>query len=640
MPNSRCHQPAWHVAHDRGLRRAVMRVLLFVLSICLFSGQALARQLDAQIDRTRVAEGETVTLRLSASGDTRGDPDLSPLTGDFDILSQGQSTQMNIVNGRSSSTHEWRLVLLPKRSGKLTIPPLRLDGMQSRPLRLEVLPAGAPQAGATKRGRPVMLEIEVDPRRPYVQGEVSYRVKILSRAPLREASLSEPQAGDAIVERLGKDSHYTTQRNGETYQVTERRYAIFPQHSGTLRIESPVLSAAVPAERSRRVPGGRFPGAGAFSEIEKFFGRNPFAGFPDMDDLFEETRPVRVRGRSMTLDVRPRPAASQDPWLPAKGLRLSETWSPDPPVFRVGEPVTRTVELVAEGLTAAQLPALTTPVPEGLKVYPDQPQSETDSRGDDLVATRTLKAALVPVSPGKLTLPEMEVHWWDTESERARVATLPARSIEVLPAGPGTREVTANSKVDEPSAGASAQAADALPKASPPSAGPAPAEDEAIRWQASYWPWLAGAATLGWLVTMVLWLRAREHRGPTSGEPRPAARAEPSRKQRLAQSRMRLKKACLSNDPRAARAALLDWASARWPDTRARGLSELAGRVAAEEARTELTTLDRVLYDPAMSDRWDGRRAWSTLDHTLQELQSENDSGKSESLPDLYPQRG
>jgi hypothetical protein len=631
----------WRSAAARDTRgHRVMRTLLLLFSACLLSQQALAGRLDAQIDRTRIADGETVTLRLSASGDTQGDPDLGPLTDDFDILSQGQSTQMSFINGRGSTTREWQLVLMPKRSGQLTIPALRIGGAESQPLRLEVAAPDVAQNGATRPGQPVMIEVEVEPEQPYVQAEVNYRVKILSRVPLREASLSEPRAGDAIVERLGEDSSYTTQRNGETYQVIERRYAIFPQHSGALQIESPVLSAAVPAGNSRRGGGSRFPGGGAFADIERFFGRNPFAGFPDMGDLFEETRPVRVRGRVADLEVRPQPAASPGPWLPAKNLTLSETWSPDPPVFRVGEPVTRTVEVVAEGLTAAQLPALTPPVPDGVKLYPDQPQNQTRSQGGDLVATRTLKAALVPSVTGSLTLPEMKLSWWDTEAHQARVATLPGRTIEVLPAKAGTQAAPAGPEAAQAAPSEDTPVTTTPREASPSTPGTDSSQVTKLAWQAGYWPWLAGAAGLGWLLTAVLWLRARRRTESATGKRPGVAPGQPSHRQRLTHSRTRLRNACKAGDAKAARTALLDWADARWPEQRPRGLSDLARRLPTEQARTEVDNLNRILYDPGSKDSWDGRHAWAFLDQALKEAQSEADTGSTEELPDLYPQHG
>jgi len=618
-------------------RSSLPRALILLLGMML-AGHALAQELMARIDRTRIAEGETVRLQLSVPGDAQGRPDLGPLAADFDILGESQGSRINIINGRSSSTQEWQLVLMPKRSGELTIPALQLGDMQSRPLQLKVLPASASATPASGAGQPVMLEIDADPEQPFVQGEVTYRVRILSRVPLREASLSEPHAGDAIVEQLGEDSRYTTQRNGTTYQVIERHYAIFPQHSGALKVESPVLSASVPVQGgSRRSLRQRFFGNDPFTDIQKFMGSDPFADFPDVGGMFEETRPVRIRARDVTLDVHPQPAGVQGSWLPARSLTLTEAWSPDPPVFRVGEPVTRTIALIADGLSAAQLPDLTPPVPAGMKLYPDQPQSESRAEGDSLIVTKTMQAALVPTAPGSVTLPDFTVQWWDTETQQTRVATLPGRTIEVLPASPGTNNpVTGPVAPGEPAGSTRAGAPPAAPAPAAVPAGSTPARQSGA--QPTYWPWLAGAALAGWLLALVLWMRTRRHGRADPVKPAPPANAAPSRRQGLAKSRTRLRNACLSNDPKAARAALLDGATVLWPDAPPRGLSELAARFATGSLQAEIVALDRLLYDGNAQRGWDGHSACPVLEQALVDAAADEGSGKHEALPGLYPQ--
>jgi len=617
-----------HTAVLGGLKPAQILILLAWLSC----SQALAGTLEAQIDRTRITQGETVTLQLSVSDDIQGNPDLSPLDKDFDILSRSEGSRFNIINGHSSATREWQLVLLPKHEGDLTIPAVRLGGMESQPLQLKVMPAAATQSGAAgTTGQPVLVEVEAEPEHPYVQGEVAYRVRILSRVPLNEASLGEPQAGDAIVEQAGEDNHYTTQRNGTTYQVIERRYVIFPQHSGTLRINGPTLAAAVPVRNSgRRSLRERFFGKDPFKDMEKFFGGAPFADFPDIGGLFTETRPVRIRGRDITLNVLPQPAGVQGQWLPAKSLSLAEAWSPDPPVFRVGEPVTRTIALIVDGLSAAQLPDLAPPLPSGMKAYPDQPQNETRAEADSLITTRTLKTALIPTAPGSVTLPEFRIHWWDTEAQQPRVATLPARTFQVLPPRAGTSAATATGAPATAGANAAAPAAASTSSHTDMQAlQPKP--------QPAYWPGIAAAVTAGWLVTLVLW-RISSTRG-RNGIPRPAPAgdAAPSRRQQLGQCRTRLKNACHSNDPRAAKAALLDWAVLQWPAAPPRDLSALAGRISNAAARGEIIALDRLLYAGDAQQGWDSHAAWPVLEQVLVQKAPTADSGTDEPLPDLYP---
>jgi len=507
---------------------------------------------------------------------------------------------------------------MPKHNGTVTIPVLHLGTLQSDPLTLSVKPASAIQSGSNDSKQPVLLEIEAEPDAPYVQGEVRYTVRLLSRVPLREASLTEPLAGDALVEKLGDDNEYTVQRNGASYQVVERRYAIFPQHSGALTIESPLLAASIPVSGRR---GGMFD-------------NSPFAGFPGFGSMFTETKPLRLRGRAINLDVQPQPADVQGNWLPAHALTLTENWSPEPPVFRVGEPVTRTVSIIAEGLSAAQLPAIATDVPDNFKAYPDQPQTSTETQGNYLIGTRTQKIALVPTTAGEMVLPEITVSWWDTDARQERVATLPARHINVLVAKPGATTTAQAPGSSVPLQKAQAEETRVAATSDTPAVN---AESDQSGSSLAYWPWIAGVLFLAWLATLLLWLRDR---GKPSREALQAAQADTptTTKHRLAESRTGLQKACMASDVKAAAKALRDWAAARWPESPPKGLPELAQRLGSEAARREVIALDRLLYsDGNKALAWDGKTAWSVLKDGLSHAGRGDLAQTTESLPELYP---
>lgn len=613
--------------------------LLLILIILFFSIEAAAGGLSARLERTQIAEGETVVLALSAPGDSTGTPDLSPLAQDFEVLNQAQTTRLEIINGRRSSTREWQVVLLPKRTGRLSIPPLHMGNALSEPLSLAVLPA----AQAAKMGEPraVMLEVAAKPDKPYVQGEVTYTVRLLTRVPLLQASLSAPSAGDAIVERLGEDKHDIAYRDGQQYQVIERRYAIFPQHSGSLAITPPVLSAQVADNGQRgdslrqRMFGGRDP----FADFNRLFGGDPFA---NRGGVFGQSRPIQLRGRSLALEVQPQPAGTSTPWLPAESLTLSEVWSPDPPVFHVGEPVTRSIAITAQGLTAAQLPDLAFKAPAGIKLYADKPQEETRADGDSLVAQKVLKAALVPATAGSFTLPAVRLAWWDIKTGKERVASLPAREVQVLPAAAGSSPpAPQNPSLLAASTRASAAPADDAAAATSPSAtlDHAPAGlgarlTGAFRQPSGYWPYLALLFATAWLVSLGLWLRARSVRGAQAAEREsPPKVATPKAAKVLA----RVEQACRAGDAGSARRALLEWAALRWPVDPPRRLEQVALRL-GPEAVAALRDLDNHLYADGTTS-WDGASAWRQLAPLLEARQRRGESGRRDTpLPPLYPQ--
>lgn len=585
-------------------------------------GNALAAGLVARLDRTRVAEGDAVVLTLSTGGDANGAPDLTPLQKDFDLVNRGQSSHMQIINGHSSSSREWILTLMPKRTGKIEIPAIKFGATTSAPLSLEVLPAS--QAAKQGMPQPVLVEVESEPKQSYVQQKVIYTVRLLFNVPLRDATLSEPRVSDAIVEQLGDERRYETQRNGQPFQVVERRYAILPQHSGPLTVGAPALSARVPEPGQQR----------GNSLRDRFFGRDPFAG---MGMLSSQMRPIQVRGQDLTIDVQAQPPGTPTPWLPAESLTLNEVWAPNPPVFRVGEPVTRTIAITAHGLTGEQLPELELDAPPGVKIYPDKSHTETRPDKDTLVAQKLLKAALVPSQTGRLTLPEVTLSWWDTRHGSLQVARLPAREVQVLPGQTGAEQAS-NSTAGTPPARYAAPAAGRGSAGQPASTAGGPLAGVAQPRQSagapvSLWPWLAALFGAGWLVSTALWLRARRA-GPVNkaGEqPVPMSTAA-----QAGRSLTQVQKAFRSNDLRAARQALLDWARGRWPADPPLGLETLAPRL-GRAAAPVLQDIDRRLYAGDTGD-WDGVSAWSRLAPDLaRDAEARRAQGRTSPLPPLYP---
>lgn len=84
----------------------------------------------------------------------------------------------------------------------------------------------------------------------------------------------------------------------------------------------------------------------------------------------------------------------------------------------VGDSLTRTLTLKAEGLSSAQLPALTATDVNGLRRYPDLPQLSNQITENGLIGSREEREALVPTRVGQVELPAVEVVWWNTHEDR------------------------------------------------------------------------------------------------------------------------------------------------------------------------------------------------------------------------------
>ncbi|MFO1417802.1 MAG: BatD family protein [Methylotetracoccus sp.] len=556
-----CHRARWAPGHP-GLGRICAITLLALIGLLL---PALAQAtVSGSVDRDPVAIDESFTLLFSTDGEPDGDPDFRPLDDDFELLHQSQSTHVTMNNGQLSRRTTWSLAVRAKRLGSVTVPSIPFGRDRSSPFGITVVPGQAATRPATNPGGDdLLLEVDAEPRNPYVQAQVLLTLRILHRVALRGGQLEDPKLSDAIVQKLGDDRRYQVERHGQRFGVIERRFAIFPQKSGPLHIEPLTLEAEA--------------SIGAGSMFDQFFGSQ------------SSTR--RVRSSPITLQVRPIPAGIKGrQWLPAAKLQLEEHWSSDPPETSVGEPVTRTLSVRGDGVTMGMLPELGAKSPDdgALQQYPDQPALKEDFGAQGLNSSRREKTAFIPTRDGSYRLPGVEIAWWNTTTDRPEVARIPERTLRVKP---GTNALAP--RPPEPDAVA-------VP-AEQPAAAQAPPASSAV--PSTIWIWLASIFGVGWAATgAAWWWQGARNRRPT-------AAASPTTSGGASLKPLRaLERACLSGDAAQTRTALLAWGRDRWPTDPPRNLEQIAQRVDPEFAE-DLNLLNRALYSPT-TDSWHGPRIY------------------------------
>ena len=391
------------LARSLGGPLALAFVVLFAFAT---SGVVRAQQGDVsvQLGASSITIQETVRLAIVATG-VDGELDTAALEREFDVIGRSSSRDVRILNGERRSTVTWVLELVPRAVGVFTVPAVSVGGVESELLTLTVTEA---PSGAK---RDVYVEASVDTREPWVQSQVMLTLRVFRAIEIVDGALGEPSGDGLEVRALGGDRRYEAERDGRRYVVDERRFALFPQRSGTLRIEPVTLSVTVPADPTR------------------------VRGF------FSPTRKLVRRSAAIPLSVRPRPGGTGGWWLPATDVALEETWRDgaggDPlggsGEVRVGEPLTRTLVLRAGGVLDTQLPDLPVPDVDGLAVYADDPVRESAAAGDALAATRTVSLAIIPERAGTFELPAVTLDWFDVDAGRTRTASLPARTLTVRP---------------------------------------------------------------------------------------------------------------------------------------------------------------------------------------------------------------
>ena len=223
------------------------RLLGALLLLVLIAPAGARAAITAEVDRTRVGAGETVELRVRLEGDRSVQPDFTPLQEHFEILSRSQSAQTRIINFKREQFREWTLVLAPRRTGIVVIPPIRAGTQSTQPITLRVA-AGRSSTGG--QAPAIALETSVEPKTGYVQSQLLLVVRVVHRHEL-EGNLTEPEVTGAVIEKLGDQQTRSEIRDGIRYRITERRYALFPQRSGTLEIPPLILTGTLHEQSSR-----------------------------------------------------------------------------------------------------------------------------------------------------------------------------------------------------------------------------------------------------------------------------------------------------------------------------------------------------------------------------------------------------
>ncbi|MFC3195228.1 BatD family protein [Marinicella sediminis] len=544
---------------------------LLLLFMWLLSSQAQA-EIKAAVDRPTLYFGESLTLTITSDQNTNTQPDFTLLDAVFHVGQTGKSSSTQIINGEMSTQTQWQVLLVPKSMGSHIIPPIEVDGERTDPIKITV---NKPDPNAQAKGD-IFIEIETNKESAFVQEEIILTVRLLYAIALKNGALSEPGGDGVIVQQINKGANYTTQRDGKTYQVLERKYAIFAENSGRLTLNPLVFEGEV-TDNSRRSFG-----------------------------MFQRGRPIRQVSEIRELDIKqiPQSFIGQD-WIPAKQLNLTQSWSQDKP-YQVGEPITRTITLAAHGLSETQLPELQIPTLNGAKVYQDKTDTMTRTDGKQLIATKVIKYAVIPTSEGPLDIPALELAWYDTINQQPRTTTIPASQLDIEAATGGLNEAPQafNFQPNKPPVTLAEPVNEPLSEGNPAH---------------SIWQYTTYALALLWAITLVLLFKKKS--APQVNTPTTEPQISSAHLKRLK-----------SLDPTELQQALVDTWNHR-NNQSVTNLSQIDHQLADEDLRQALTDLQLSLY------RQQGELKpfnWAQAINKGRYVPAQPQTSKSEGLPGLY----
>ena len=544
-----------------------MKRLVWVIIIFLLQTQVVAG-VSIEITPSKVSLGESFRLVIT-SDDARscGVPNLIPLQKDFTVAGTERSMSYTVVNGQAQSTCHWAVTLMPNKAGILPIPMLSIGKEMTKASSIEVLGAPGHAASAplsTDKDEALMLKAVANPKAPFVNQQVLYTVTLYNSQRLLDASYQPPAVEDSLVIPLGDVSRYQISIKGREYAVEEQQYAIFPQKSGDLQITPPAFEALVYDQVPRR---------------------------------------VRTQAKGTSLAVKPMPEGYKGQyWLPAKEVALAEQYDRTSLSFTEGDTLVRTVVLQALAAPAQLLPTLQFKSDHQFSVYPEKGEDQNAIRDKNIAGRTTFKVTYLLNKSGHITLPAIEVPWFNTATGKEEIASLPARTLMIEPKAHRDKDLNLNSTPV-------AKDKETISPNSPKPRG----VKSLLPW------WIAIGFAFLWVGTLLLWWfrygfsRRRQRLSVLNG----------------------LRVACLNHQPEKARLELLRWAALQWPDTPCYNLTDLARASHDSGFKEQLRLLSEALYSSKKDTCWRGEALW----HCVMTFHQSNAKGKPNrhGLPPMNP---
>lgn len=595
------------------MRKLIKSVSLSILLGVAFIGAAWAQTFNAAVNRTEVPQGETFVLTLElADGSDSGNPDLSVLDKDFIVYSVGNAFSYNYINGVASKSRQWQIALMPKNSGKITVPSIKLGNLETQPITLNVIPASAAATEVSagtggyqapqQMNRPKFsMTAEIGNPNPYVQQQVDYTLKIYDTGGLQGdmPQFIEDGSNNWIIRSLGEPTVGSKIVNGRSLREITFRYALFPQKSGVLPTPE-VRFNGYYLTRSR----------GMNDPFDDLFGGN--LGSIGFVDMFATRNPVLLTVKPEKVNVQPIPSDNNGNWwLPAQQVALFAEWEPRQPVFKVGEAVNRTIYLKAVGVAESQLPELNLASVSGLKQYPDKAVASSGIENGQVVAVKKISNVYIPNRAGKMTIPEIAVDWFNVRTNRMERAVLPAMNIEVLPGAavetapapqPETRPESPSRVLEDVANETENLVERSIPQGLP------------------YLPYIIAAAAflLGIVVSWMLFGMRNKSRNADD----------------IKDFDRYIVRAAKSKDYRALRDGLISWARNRWNDSKITNLKDVAKAVGNKEFAAQLDGLAASLYAPEGGEF--KTEAFLKAFEKVRKVKVKSRTGDTQPLPKLY----
>jgi hypothetical protein len=232
---------------------------------------------------------------------------------------------------------------------------------------------------------------------PYVGEPILLRIRSYVHGKVAQDQIIQPVLTNFNWQQFGIDESFYAMVDGVSTPVFERSVLVTPVLAGPLTIPPVVRHVTMINTDNQRI------------EVD-------FASKP------------------LVIDVNTNEGLGHpgDWWLPAKSVKIIDSWDPAPDRIPSGETATRTITIEALGTTADRLPSPPLLRAAGIIAFAGPTERQTIVTEQGPLARAIYRWRVRPVSETVATIPELHIPWFDIATRQMRDATAPEREAAFL----------------------------------------------------------------------------------------------------------------------------------------------------------------------------------------------------------------
>ena len=401
----------------------LISLLCFLNNITLFANQDT---FNATVNKTNFSKQEdiiiTVTLTDAA---TKKSPNIQKFyENGFALKNQSKSQNTTVINGKYSSNISWKYVFNTNLTGNIILPEITIQTskgiLTTKKININISDKIISSPSIKKQ---IYITNSVTEKKIYLQQSFIYNVTITRFIDIANAELNPPTSNDAIIKEIFNEEAKRTIIDGEEAIVSKYYYLITPHKIGKITISPPTLK-------------------GAYLDPKQAQNFDPFANFGSFTNFSSNYKNFTIVGQEYEINILA-PQYKNQTWLAVKDLKVITTYDDklteiikNKGKLELGEPVTITIKLTAHNITGKELPTLTLPQTNNLKIYADNPKNNTtyDAKNKKIIGTKSITFTLIAdnISDGidNINIPQINIPWWNLTKEKKETAIVKKISFQ------------------------------------------------------------------------------------------------------------------------------------------------------------------------------------------------------------------